>query len=950
MPSSKKKHSKTASSRLSNNDQSASPRTILPQSSSELEFSEQDAIFSLEQASKRYPFLVGTSAFIGQVTGAELESRECKIWLSESSMVASFIAPSSLVSVSLPSSRMRTANNFPLKSISNECIGELEIGSTDETTNVAGDYFALATVFPSSKVFKNGVRLSSTLSHALGYPANGSFVFVYPIQDRPLVDHSDGKSKPQDQPLCSVHNCSELYLELVTCKLGVKRESTILDSPTCDEGTTSISSNPPGPYFELFDIKEMLEDESTKHLLQTLAASWLHSRVVICGNHVAIPLLRDVCIFCVKSAKLSSSKDTSKELGGDSSHILGPPTSELVNPEKDAFLIKHSTLVYLSPPATLSDETIQRSSSCLEVDSEHYDQSNLGGLDKEYTILKDIILFSRNNILKSVDLRPIKGVLLYGPPGTGKTSLVRMCARDAGVNLFPINGYEIISQYYGESETKMIGIFDSASRATPSMVFIDDLDVIAQSQSMVATLLSLMDGINQTDGFLVMAATNKPDSIDPALRRHGRFEREIEIGVPSPLQRRDILNVLLSKKEHSLSDVQIQHLATVTHGFVGADLAALCNEAAMFCLRRYDYNIKNGSMTKKPSLTEEEMLTISFEDFEKSRMKVKPSDMREMMVEVPKVKWEDVGGQREVKAQLMEAVEWPQKHRNALEGIGTEPPKGILMFGPPGCSKTLMARAVASEAGLNFFSVKGPELYSKWVGESEKAVKSLFAKARANAPSIIFFDEIDGLAVVRGKESDGVSVSDRVTSQLLVELDGLHQRVDVTVIAATNRPDMIDAALLRPGRFDRLLYVGPPNVADREEIFHIHLRKTPCSSDVSIKVLASLTDGYTGADISLICHEAAIVALEENIDASEVTMEQLKTAIGRVQPTEIDYSYEELSDKFQRLVRSCDKDDISQHQDSAKSTNRFSIWTSAKSAVKFFYHLVAPDSKSTSSG
>ncbi|KAL1087500.1 hypothetical protein V6Z11_D08G187500 [Gossypium hirsutum] len=275
----------------------------------------------------------------------------------------------------------------------------------------------------------------------------------------------------------------------------------------------------------------------------------------------------------------------------------------------------------------------------------------------------------------------------------------------------------------------------------------------------------------------------------------------------------------------------------------------------------------------------------------------------QIILEVPKVNWEDVGGQREIKTQLMEAVEWPQKHQDAFKRIGTRPPTGVLMFGPPGCSKTLMARAVASEAGLNFLAVKGPELFSKWVGESEKAVRSLFAKARANAPSIIFFDEIDSLAVTRGKDNDGVSVSDRVMSQLLVELDGLHQRVDVTVIGATNRPDKIDPALLRPGRFDRLLYVGPPNENDREDIFRIHLSKSPCSSDVSLKELAHLTEGCTGADISLICREAAVIALEESLDAEELTMCHIKTAIRQARPSEIQL-YQELSAKFERLVHS----------------------------------------------
>ncbi|KHG11529.1 Calmodulin-interacting protein [Gossypium arboreum] len=512
---------------------------------------------------------------------------------------------------------------------------------------------------------------------------------------------------------------------------------------------------------------------------------------------------------------------------------------------------------------------------------------------------------------------------------------------------------------------------------------------------MVATLLNLMDGVSTTDGVLVIAATNRPDSIEPALRRPGRFDREFEIGVPSPKQRLDILRTLLRNMDHCISDMQVQQLAMATHGFVGADLASLCNEAALGCLRRYSKfrvschglgscempityvgqsgnnmegmeggsdlrdisssssdstsscklpdstemvsqitaNIQNGINNNSEGLSlvkENCLLSLVFEDFEKARMKVRPSAMREIILEVPKVNWEDVGGQREVKTQLMEAVEWPQKHQDAFKRIGTRPPTGVLMFGPPGCSKTLMARAVASEAGLNFLAVKGPELFSKWVGESEKAVRSLFAKARANAPSIIFFDEIDSLAVTRGKDNDGVSVSDRVMSQLLVELDGLHQRVDVTVIAATNRPDKIDPALLRPGRFDRLLYVGPPDENDREEIFRIHLSKSPCSSDVSLKELAHLTEGCTGADISLICREAAVIALEESLDAEELAMCHIKTAIRQARPSEIQL-YQELSAKFERLVHSSS---VEKKLGSQQCSTRFTGFTFWQTVIK----------------
>ncbi|CAK7340295.1 unnamed protein product [Dovyalis caffra] len=1064
MPSKTKKNSK-APSRLSNSDQSAaSPRTPSLASSVDLEDREQEDIaLSLEDASSKYPSLIGKSAFIGRITDVEPESttaaRGCKIWLSESSLVSSSLAPGSIVSVSLAAVERRfSSSSFPLSSFSREWTRQCEGESVDEITDEAGNYFALATVFPSSKVSKIGVQLSSNLAYTMGCPALGRVIFVYTIRNQLLTDIVNGNDKPLGAKAdnLSLHNCNELYLEPVPFMDRVKMKSdtmsvtklsaekrhhqsengTILSpktplcqpklsscspiklaSPICEQAASNIF-NSNGMDVDLLDIRKVLEDESAKKLLQVCANSWLYSRVLICGNFVVIPILSNLCVFRVISANELSADGSDQDLMKDRTHGMHPQDSEELSHMKDAFSINRETKVYFHQQMNSTAERPQRQgfplmqSECSDGKTIiGHDRSKLGGLHKEYKVLRDIIVSSTKNNLSSFGLRTTKGVLLHGPPGTGKTSLAQLCVIDSGVNLFSVNGPEIISQYYGESEQAMHKVFDSACQSAPAVVFIDQLDAIAParnnggeelSQRMVATLLNLMDGISRTDGLLVIAATNRPDSIEPALRRPGRLDREIEIGVPSPSQRLDILHTLLSEMDHSVSDMQLQQLAMATHGFVGADLAALCNEAALGSSIAYEGwsdsvvkgsdcstrvrdmlrdsadsassstsylpgnppsscfsgtvsevadNIENGviACTKEEHMVEEEsMLNIVSEDFETARMKVRPSAMREVILEVPKVNWEDVGGQREIKTQLMEAVLWPQTHQDAFKRIGTRPPTGILMFGPPGCSKTLLARAVASKAGLNFLAVKGPELFSKWVGESEKAVRSLFAKARANAPSIIFFDEIDGLAVIRGKESDGVSVSDRVMSQLLVELDGLQQRVNVTVIAATNRPDKIDAALLRPGRFDRLLYVGPPNRNDREDIFCIHLRKVPCSSDVSIKELACLTDGCTGADISLICREAAVAAIEENIDASEVSMQHLKSAIQQVQPTEID-SYQDLSAKFQRLVHSSDKDELGNQEYSSRS-NSLSIRTVIKSMMQFLNRSSASGPKSSSNG
>ncbi|CAH8360494.1 unnamed protein product [Eruca vesicaria subsp. sativa] len=1018
MPS-KKKQPRTPS-RLSNSEPPASPRTPTSSSRDTDYINEEELRRGIEQASAAFPCLLGKSAIIGRVIDVASESiRGSKIWLSETSMVAASIIPGSTVSVSLACTE---SHSFPLSSIKVEYGVECESSVPDDEP---GNYFVLATVLPSSKVLKDGVRISTNLRYGLGCPVSGRTVFVYPVcKPSSLSDqfNVNGGRHGNDVNDLSLLACKELSLELTPFRNMLPAENDFLSKENGNGNSTtpktpSNSQRPSSPASSvkgdsvlsmkqkfssesLVDLREVLSNESSKKLLQICAASWLHPCTLLYGNFVAVPVLSETCILCVKRVNKKASDTSSRN---------------------HAFVIARETKVYLHHTMSLVSENGERTSvQGLQFDDNdgeenmEYEISKLGGLSKEYAILRDIVVSSSTkSSLSSLGLRPTKGVLIHGPPGTGKTSLARSFALDSGVNFFSVNGAEIIRQYVGESEKALEEVFRSASNAAPAVVFIDDLDAIAPareeggeelSQRMVATLLNLMDGISRSDGVVVIAATNRPNSIEPALRRPGRLDREIEIGVPSSAQRFDILRTILSGMQHSLSDTQLEQLAVGTHGFVGADLAALCCEAAFVCLRKHldqessstasecrgsesstnmvdvscdssdsasscitvspstsvakdsfslngtvsvvadNFENSGNSCSEKMLIKEEgeHSLSVGFEDFEKAKIKIRPSAMREVILEVPKVNWEDVGGQKEVKNQLMEAVEWPQKHQDAFKRIGTRPPSGILMFGPPGCSKTLMARAVASEAGLNFLAVKGPELFSKWVGESEKAVRSLFAKARANAPSIIFFDEIDSLASIRGKENDGVSVSDRVMSQLLVELDGLHQRVGVTVIAATNRPDKIDSALLRPGRFDRLLYVGPPNEADREAILKIHLRKIPCSSDICLKELASITKGYTGADISLICREAAITALEESLEAEEISMRHLKAAISQVEPTDIQ-SYKALSEKFQRLVHTDpqrDNEEVELQGNISQKTS-FSLRTPLRSIVMFLRRQIA---------
>ncbi|KAM6120325.1 LOW QUALITY PROTEIN: ATPase family gene 2 protein homolog A [Pterocles gutturalis] len=515
----------------------------------------------------------------------------------------------------------------------------------------------------------------------------------------------------------------------------------------------------------------------------------------------------------------------------------------------------------------------------------------IGGLSSQLKTVREAIELpmKQPELFKSYGIPPPRGVLLYGPPGTGKTMIAKAIANEVGAHVTVINGPEIISKFYGESESRLRQIFAEASLRRPSIIFIDELDALCPKREgarnevekrVVASLLTLMDGIGSegSEGqLLVLGATNRPHALDAALRRPGRFDKEIEIGIPNAQDRLDILQKLLKKVPNSLTAAELVQLADSAHGYVGADLAALCKEAGLYALRR--------ALGKRPNLLDNEVagsVMITFNDFLQGMNDVRPSAMREVAVDVPKVSWSDIGGLEDVKLKLKQAVEWPLKHPDSFIRMGVQPPKGVLLYGPPGCSKTMIA-SLAHESGLNFLAVKGPELMNKYVGESERAVREIF-RTRAVSPSVLFFDEIDALAVGKGNSSGAGNVADRVLAQLLTEMDGIEQLKDVTVLAATNRPDMIDKALLRPGRIDRIIYVPLPDAATRGEIFKLHFRSMPVSDEVSLAELVQHTQKYSGAEITAVCREAALLALQEDIHAKCITAQHFQCALTVVTP------------------------------------------------------------------
>jgi len=548
-------------------------------------------------------------------------------------------------------------------------------------------------------------------------------------------------------------------------------------------------------------------------------------------------------------------------------------------------------------PVIISENTMitvsQKATEVIEEKIPEVNYEDLGGLDEEIKKIREMVELPLKHpeIFARLGIEPPSGVLLHGPPGSGKTLLAKAVANESEANFMLINGPEIMNKFYGESEKRIRDIFEEAEKNAPSIIFIDEIDAIAPKREetrgeverrVVAQLLTMMDGLKARRNVVVIGATNRPNAIDPALRRPGRFDREISINVPDKKGRLEILKIH-SRNMPLTKDVNITKLAECTHGFVGADLSALAKEAAMNVLRKILPDLK---LNEKEPISEEvlQKLRVTAEDFKEALKIVRPSAIREVSIEKPNVQWKDIGGLQELKQELIEAVEWPLKHTDAFKRLGIRPPRGILMYGPPGTGKTLLAKAVATESEANFINLKGPSLLNMWVGESERGIRQIFEKARQASPAIIFFDEIDAIAPRRGL-SVGTRVTERMLNTLLSEMDGLEELNDVVVIAATNRPDMIDPALLRPGRFDRILSTQMPDKKSRSDIFKIHTAKIPLSPDVNINKLVELTENFSGADVESVCREAAMLALRESIKSKEVRMDHFLGALKKTGPS-----------------------------------------------------------------
>ncbi len=574
------------------------------------------------------------------------------------------------------------------------------------------------------------------------------------------------------------------------------------------------------------------------------------------------------------------------------------------SPSKKAVIIKPETT-----EVTISDKPISKEEIAK---APRVSYEDIGGLEQEVEKVREMVELPLRHpeLFDKVGVEAPKGVLLQGPPGTGKTLMAKAVASETDANFYTISGPEIMSKYYGESEGRLREIFEEAEENQPAIIFIDELDSIAPKRDevsgeterrVVAQLLSLMDGLKTRGKVIVIGATNRAHALDPALRRPGRFDREIEIGMPDRTGRKEILEIHTRGMPLS-DDVDLEDMSSHTHGFVGADIEALAKESAMNALRDVLPDIDLEAEQIPSDVLEN--LEVKNKHINQALREMEPSAMREVVIETPDVTWEDVGGLEEAKQELREAIEWPLQYEDLFDHMEAEVPKGILLSGPPGTGKTLIAKAVANESEANFISVKGPEFFSKWVGESEKAVRETFRKARQAAPTIVFFDEIDALAPERGASSDS-NVSERVISQLLTELDGLEALHDVVVIGATNRPELIDPALLRPGRFDRNIKIGLPDLETRKEIFKIHTRDRPIDSEVDFESLAQKTKDMSGADIASICNEAVMLSIREVVQNGDAESEE-EIKKSKIKKRHFDEAFKKIKKKIEESEEGID--------------------------------------------
>jgi len=641
------------------------------------------------------------------------------------------------------------------------------------------------------------------------------------------------------------------------------------DSPVCQKLHITLLQGDP-----VFELKLQETDLGIK-VLKKLILSQIQDRVLLKGNLIPVLVLGGVLLYKVLSLEAQSTSTEAARIHSDHTVI------ELEEQEKTGEDDYLKAVQEASNSGLQSSQKDAAESAALLAAKQGLNQNQNHSeifISETLTQTFQSLVISpllHPEIFPQMGLTPPKGVVLYGPPGSGKSALVRWLAKTSKANFFVINGPSLVSEYYGGSESGLTGVFSAAKALTPSIIFFDELDAIFTDRTqnlktsgsilrMLTALLTEFD--NMTPGVVVLGATNQIDVLDLALRRPGRFDREIEIGVPSANSRRCIFGQYLTQIMHSITQQEMDEISDGAHGFLPSDISALFQEASMSALRR---SIKTNSIS-----------AVSYTDLKIARALIRPSGLREIQVEVPKTHWEDIGGLEEIKQQLKECIEWPISHQDSLQRLGIIPPRGVLLFGPPGCSKTLLAKAIATETGMNFISMKGSELLSAFVGQSEKSIAQLFNHARQVAPCVVFFDEIDGLLGMQNGR-----LSQRVLAQMLLELDGVRKRGEVVVIGATNIPQALDPALLRPGRFDRLILVPPPDQESRKAIFKVHLKRLSVGDDVDVGVLAERTEGFSGADIAGVCWEAGIEALEEDMDSSEISMRHFVKAVERSVPS-----------------------------------------------------------------